>query len=292
MWYNVVQDGTRWYKMVQTTVYGGTWRYKAIRELFKSYRLVRSGMNWSWRLNLGMLPCCWIRCCNSARPIALYWRLQHLITLIQAQACFNQQLPALPPIWLPPPPLFAGGVGSAGFLGGAAASAAGAGGGAGAAAAASAGGSTALALASSEGTGVGPPVSLGDELAGQVLGRWTFPSAGFLEDVVEECCERVAELYPKFVSWGGMASDFPHNNITLVSVERWIRFDCLECLPSKKKKTWRSIKNRMRGRNISCNNGFVVYLHFADKLLKGQNLLSVCVKNSCVQQINGFAELS
>jgi hypothetical protein len=28
--------------------------------------------------------------------------------------------------------------------------------------------------------------------------------------------------------------------------------------------TWRSIKNRMRGRNISCNNGFVVYLHFAD----------------------------
>ena len=57
---------------------------------------------------------------------------------------------------IPPLPLLAGGVGSAGFSGGAAASAAEAGGGAGAAAAASAGGSTALALASSEGTGMGP----------------------------------------------------------------------------------------------------------------------------------------
>ncbi len=87
----------------------------------------------------GMLPCCWIRCCNSALPIALYWRLQHLITLMQAQAYFNQPRPALPPIWLPPLPLLAGGVGSAGFSGGAADSVAGAGGGAGTAAVASAG---------------------------------------------------------------------------------------------------------------------------------------------------------
>ncbi len=64
-----------------------------------------------------MLPCCWIRCCNYARPIALYWRLQHLITLMQAQECFNQPRPALPPIRLPPLPLLAGGVGSAGFSG-------------------------------------------------------------------------------------------------------------------------------------------------------------------------------
>jgi hypothetical protein len=74
---------------------------------------------------------------------------------MQAQARFNHPLPAQPPIWLPPLPLLAGGVGSAGFSGGAAvASAAGAGGGAGAAA--SAGGSTALALASLQGTGMGP----------------------------------------------------------------------------------------------------------------------------------------
>ncbi len=75
---------------------------------------------------------------------------------MQAQACFDQPLSALQPVLLPLLPLLAGGVGSAGFLGGAAASAGG--GGAGAAAAASAGGSTALALASSEGTGMGPLV--------------------------------------------------------------------------------------------------------------------------------------
>jgi hypothetical protein len=156
-----------------------------------------------------MLSCCWIRCCNSAWPIALYWRLQHLITLMQAQACFNQQRQALPPIRLPPLPLLAGGVGSAGFSGGAADSTAGAGGGAGTAATESAGGSTAVALASSEGTGMRPRAiqtgsSLDDKLAGQLLGRWTSPSAGFLEDVVVECGERVAELCPKFARGHGI----------------------------------------------------------------------------------------
>ncbi len=36
---------------------------------------------------------------------------------MQAQECFNQPRPALPPIRLPPLPLLAGGVGSAGFSG-------------------------------------------------------------------------------------------------------------------------------------------------------------------------------
>jgi hypothetical protein len=128
---------------------------------------------------------------------------------MQAQECFNQPRPALPPIWLPPLPLLAGGVGSASFSGGAADSTAGAGGGAGTAEAASAGGLTEVALASSEGTGMGPQVtqtgsSLGDKLAGQVLGRWTSPSAGFLKDVVVECCERVAKFCLKFVRGHGI----------------------------------------------------------------------------------------
>jgi hypothetical protein len=44
-WYKVVQGGPRWYKVVQKTVYEGIWRYKAVRESFKSYRLVRTGMH-------------------------------------------------------------------------------------------------------------------------------------------------------------------------------------------------------------------------------------------------------
>ncbi len=49
-WYKVVQDGQgiRWYKQRLS-------RY--IRESFKSYRPVRTGMYWSLRFNLGMLPC-------------------------------------------------------------------------------------------------------------------------------------------------------------------------------------------------------------------------------------------
>ncbi len=37
-----------------------------------------------------------------------------------------------------------------------------------------------------------------------MLGRWTSPSAGFLEDVVVEWSERVAELCPKFVRGHGV----------------------------------------------------------------------------------------
>ena len=112
-WYKMVQDGTRWYKQWYMEVHGGTRPYE-------NYRLVRTGMYLSLRfqVNLGMLPCCWIRCCNSARPIALYWRLQHLITLMQAQECFNQLLLALPPIRLPPLPLLVGGRRQRRFFGG------------------------------------------------------------------------------------------------------------------------------------------------------------------------------
>jgi hypothetical protein len=156
-----------------------------------------------------MLPCCWIRCCNSARPIALYWRLQHRITLMQAQACFNQPLPALPPIWLPPLPLLAGGVGRAGFSGGAADSAAGAGGGAGTAAVASAGARQRWPwrrqrVLAWDHWWVGHGSSLRDKLAGQVLGRWTSPSAGFLEDVVVECRRESQSPVQKFVRGHGI----------------------------------------------------------------------------------------
>jgi hypothetical protein len=63
-----VQGGTRWYKVVQITVYGGTWRYKAVRESFKSYRLVPTGTYLSLRFNLGMLPCCSIRFAAAILP--------------------------------------------------------------------------------------------------------------------------------------------------------------------------------------------------------------------------------
>ncbi len=143
---------------------------------------------------------------------------------MQAQACFNQPQPALPPILLPPLPSLAGASAAPVFRGGAADSAAGAWGGAGTAAAASAGAlwrsswrwrrQSVLAW---DHRWVRHGSSLGDELAGQVLGSWTSPSAGFLEDVVAECSERITELCLIFVR--GMASNFPHNNITLVSVD-------------------------------------------------------------------------
>ncbi len=215
-WYKVVHYGTRWYKVVQTTVYGGTWRYKAVRESFISFRIIYIG----WYILACTDPydsiwvCCpaagfKVCCCNSALSIALYWRLQHLIAKMQAQECFNQPRPALPPIRLPPLPLLAGDVGSAGFSGGAADSAAGAGGGAGTAAAVSAGPRWCWCwccqrVLAWDHWWVGHGSSLGDELAGQVLGRWMSPTARFLEDIVVECCERVTELCPKLVRGHGI----------------------------------------------------------------------------------------
>ena len=84
--YKEVQGGTSKYKVVQGTVPGGT----------RQYVLVCTGMYSSLRFNSDqvMLPCGWIRsgCCNSAWLIALYWRPVHLMTAMQAQACFNKPL--------------------------------------------------------------------------------------------------------------------------------------------------------------------------------------------------------
>jgi hypothetical protein len=79
---------------------------------------------------------------------------------------------------------------------------------------------------------VGYGSSLGDELYGQGLGRWTSPRAGFLEDVVVECCERVAELCLKFVRGHGIEiMDFAHNNHLAFC---WLMVQ-LYCLPTNKK---------------------------------------------------------
>ena len=67
--------------VVQGTVQGGTSPYKAVhdgkRNCTRQYKTVCTGMYWyvlipGLRFNPVMLPCGWIRCCNSARPIALY----------------------------------------------------------------------------------------------------------------------------------------------------------------------------------------------------------------------------
>ncbi len=149
-----------------------------------------------------MLPCCWIRCCNSARPIALYWRLQH-VSINRCRPC--RQFGYLPcPYWrgasaaqvfrgalqLPPqrPAAVRGrqrqrrqGARWRWHW-------------------------RRLRVRAWDHWWVWHGSSLGDEPAGQVLGRWTSPSAGFkfLEDAVVECGERVAELSPQFVRGHGI----------------------------------------------------------------------------------------
>ena len=90
--YFSVQGGTRRYNQVQ----GGTWwykeQYKEVQDSMYWYVLVCTNPGPMVQPGPGMLPCGWIRCCNSARPIALYWRQVHLMTAMQAQACFNQPL--------------------------------------------------------------------------------------------------------------------------------------------------------------------------------------------------------
>ena len=83
--YKEVQPSTRRYMVVQGTVQGGTRQYVLVL-------LVCTNPGPTVQPGPGLLPCCWIRCCNSARPIALYWRQVHLMTAMQAQACFNQPL--------------------------------------------------------------------------------------------------------------------------------------------------------------------------------------------------------
>ena len=77
--YNQVQRGTQWYKE----------QYKEVQDSMYWYVLVCTNPGPTVQPGPGMLPCGWIRCCNSARPIALYWRQVHLMTAMQAQACFN-----------------------------------------------------------------------------------------------------------------------------------------------------------------------------------------------------------
>jgi hypothetical protein len=60
-WYKVVQGDTRWYMMVQGTVYGGAWRYMAVQESVKLYILVCTGTYLFLRFNLdpaSLLQCC------------------------------------------------------------------------------------------------------------------------------------------------------------------------------------------------------------------------------------------
>jgi hypothetical protein len=73
-----------------------------------------TGMYWSFQ---GMLFC-WIFCCNSALQKALHWRPVYLITLMQAQALFNQQLPVLQQVLIPTLPFLEGGVSGGSFVGG------------------------------------------------------------------------------------------------------------------------------------------------------------------------------
>jgi hypothetical protein len=134
---------------------------------------------------------CWNRCSNSARQKALYWRPVHLITIMQAQAWFNQQLPALLPVLLRPPPFFEGGVSGCGFSGGSEAA------------------STAGACSSAGEARVDRGINcvgvrvVGAYWHGCILGdedgfaSGLTPEQRFLKDVLVESSERVAESCPK-----------------------------------------------------------------------------------------------
>jgi hypothetical protein len=135
-WYKVVQGGTRWYMTVQGTVYGGTWRYMTVQESVKLYILECTGTYLFLRFNLDPADSL-LQCCPAEGAVL---RPVHLITVMQAQACFNQEVLGLPP------PLPArrprGGVGGAAGARGAAAASAAAGPGGGAAVSESARGTT------------------------------------------------------------------------------------------------------------------------------------------------------
>ena len=77
-----VQGGTRQYVLVCTGMYlsvlPGTRRYKEVHggttNSTRRYKTVCTGMYWYVPICTVqvLLPCGWIRCCNSARLIALY----------------------------------------------------------------------------------------------------------------------------------------------------------------------------------------------------------------------------
>ncbi len=91
-WYKVVQGGTRWYMTEQGTVYGGTWRYMAVQESVKLYILECTGTYLFLRFNLDPVDSL-LQCCRAEGAVL---RPVHLITVMQAQACFNQEVLGLP----------------------------------------------------------------------------------------------------------------------------------------------------------------------------------------------------
>ena len=67
------------------------------------------------------------------------------------------------------------------------------------------------------GSGFRQVCSLGDELVDQGLGHWTTSSAGFLEDLLVECSERVVEFCPKCVRRHGI--EFLENRCLVLKCE-------------------------------------------------------------------------
>ncbi len=121
----MVQGGTRWYMVVHDGTRDSIWRYMEVHSSTRICKTVHTGLYWNILILTIQSGSSWIRCCNAARAKALYLRPVHLITVMQAQACFNQEVLGLPP------PLPArrprGGVGGATGAGGAAAASAAAG---------------------------------------------------------------------------------------------------------------------------------------------------------------------
>ncbi len=68
----MVQGGTRWYKVVHDSTRNGTWRYMEVHSSTRICKTVHSGMYWNILILTVQSGSSWIRCCNAARPKALY----------------------------------------------------------------------------------------------------------------------------------------------------------------------------------------------------------------------------
>ncbi len=93
----MVQGGTRWYKVVQDGTRNSIWRYMEVHGSTRICKTVHTGMYWNILILTVQSGSSWIHCCHAALPKALYCRPVHLITVMQAQACFNQEVLGLPP---------------------------------------------------------------------------------------------------------------------------------------------------------------------------------------------------
>ncbi len=186
----------------------------AVQESVKLYILECTGTYLFLQFNLDPADSL-LQCCPAEGAVL---RPVHLITVKQAQACFNQEVLGLP---LPLPARSPrGGVGGAAGAGRAAAASAAAGPGGGAAVSESARGTTTLLSSPSApaaGSGAGKEAAFGDkpQAAGQGHGNGTSPCAGpgFLEDVLVEIGERTAELCPKIIRGHGI--EFLENSVAL-----------------------------------------------------------------------------